>query len=190
MAPVTLRPATPDDLPFLRALYGSTRAEELAPVPWGADEKEAFLDQQFEAQHQYYHAAYAGASFDLVLRGGEPVGRLYVARWPGEIRVMDVALLPGARGGGIGTALLRAVLEEGRARGVPVTIHVEKLNPALALYRRLGFVEAADKGVYWFLEWRPEAAPAAEAAAEAAAGAATAGAATAEDVAVGRRAAG
>jgi ribosomal protein S18 acetylase RimI-like enzyme len=157
MPPVTFRPIGPDDLPFLRALYGSVREDELAQVAWAPEEKAAFLDQQFGAQHQSYQAAYAGASFDLLLRDGEPVGRLYVARWPAEIRIVDIALMAGARRGGIGTALLRGLLEEGAAAGVPVTIHVEKYNPALQLYRRLGFVEAEDKGVYWFMEWRPPA---------------------------------
>jgi len=30
---------------------------------------------------------------------------------------------------------------------------VEKLNPALRLYERLGFTRIADKELYWFLEW-------------------------------------
>jgi ribosomal protein S18 acetylase RimI-like enzyme len=39
--------------------------------------------------------------------------------------------------------------------GKPVRIHVEKQNPALRLYTRLGFTPIADRGVYWFLEWSP-----------------------------------
>jgi ribosomal protein S18 acetylase RimI-like enzyme len=69
---------------------------------------------------------------------------------------MDVALLPEYRGQGIGTQLLRQVLAEGQARGLAVTIHVEKFNPALPLYRRLGFEVKTDRGVYYFLERRPE----------------------------------
>ena len=37
---------------------------------------------------------------------------------------------------------------------MPLTIHVERFNPALRLYERLGFTLAEDKGVYLFLEWR------------------------------------
>ena len=40
--------------------------------------------------------------------------------------------------------------------GLPVRIHVEKFNPALRLYRRLGFTEIEDKGIYLFMEWQPE----------------------------------
>jgi predicted GNAT family acetyltransferase len=44
--------------------------------------------------------------------------------------------------------LLAGILAEGRR----VTIHVERMNPALRLYERLGFVLAEDRGVYLFLE--------------------------------------
>jgi hypothetical protein len=37
-----------------------------------------------------------------------------------------------------------------------VRIHVERQNPALALYERLGFRLLEDRGVYLFLEWRAE----------------------------------
>ena len=39
--------------------------------------------------------------------------------------------------------------------GTSVTIHVERLNQALSLYRRLGFEELEDKGVYLLLGRRP-----------------------------------
>jgi ribosomal protein S18 acetylase RimI-like enzyme len=84
-----------------------------------------------------------------------PAGRFYVHRGESEIRIIDIALLPEHRGNGIGSALLRALLSEADAGGKSVTIHVERLNPALRLYKRLGFALAEDKGVYLFLERPP-----------------------------------
>lgn len=69
---------------------------------------------------------------------------------------MDIALIPGARGHGVGTLLLGRILDEGRAAQKMVTIHVEKFNPALRLYERLGFRAVEDRGAYWFLQWEPE----------------------------------
>jgi ribosomal protein S18 acetylase RimI-like enzyme len=117
---------------------------------------------QFSAQHRYYRENYASTRFDVVLVDGQPAGRLYVARWPDELRIVDVALLPEVRRRGVGTALLRGLLDEGAERALPVRIHVERQNPALALYERLGFRLLEDRGVYLFLEWR-SAAPAAPA---------------------------
>jgi len=148
---VTLRPATDADLPFLARLYASTREDELAAVEWPAGQKEAFLRQQFEAQHAWYREQYADASFDVVELGGEPIGRLYVARWANEVRIVDVSLLPEHRGRGVGRRLLEALFAETDAAGKPVSIHVERFNPALRLYARLGFALREDKGVYLLL---------------------------------------
>jgi ribosomal protein S18 acetylase RimI-like enzyme len=145
-----LRPVRAGDEALLFRIYAGTRAEELAVVPWDDAAKEAFLRQQFAAQSASYEQ-YAGRSHQVVLLDGEPVGRLYLARTDGEILIVDIALLPEHRGRGIGTALLRDVLAEADADGKRVTIHVERLNPALALYERLGFRVAEDKGVYLFL---------------------------------------
>jgi GNAT superfamily N-acetyltransferase len=154
-APFTLRPVVEADLPFLLRVYASTREEELAAVEWPAASKEAFLRQQFEAQHRWYREQYAGASFDVVEVGGVPAGRLYVARWPREVRLVDVALLPEHRGRGLGEALVRKVLGEAAGTGKPVGVHVERMNRALRLYERLGFRRREDKGVYLLLEWSP-----------------------------------
>ena len=96
---------------------------------------------------------YVGASFDVVEVDGRAAGRLYVARWPGEIRVVDISLLPEYRGRGTGTALLGELVREAEAAGKPLTIHVERFNRAIRLYERLGFVPAGDEGVYLLLRW-------------------------------------
>jgi ribosomal protein S18 acetylase RimI-like enzyme len=153
---VALRPVEPADRELLFRVYARTRAEELAVVAWDDAQKEAFLRAQFEAQDRWYREHYARASYDVVVIDGEPAGRLYVHRGAEEIRIVDIALLPEHRGGGTGTSLVRDLLAEAEAAGKRVTIHVERLNPALRLYERLGFSVAEDKGVYLFLEAAPQ----------------------------------
>jgi ribosomal protein S18 acetylase RimI-like enzyme len=152
---ITLRPVSSSDRDFLLHVYASTREEELAPVPWTDAEKAAFIEQQFEAQDHHYRAHYAGASLDVVEWDGAPAGRLYVARWSDEIRIIDIALLPEFRGRGIGTRLLRGLLDEAARARRRLSIHVEKGNAAFRLYERLGFEVTADKGVYVLMEATP-----------------------------------
>jgi ribosomal protein S18 acetylase RimI-like enzyme len=121
-------------------------------VPWDDAQKDAFLRMQFEAQDAWWREHYEGATFGVIVVDGEPAGRLYLHRGRSEIRIVDIALLPEHRGSGIGTSLLHDLLAEADASGKSVTIHVERLNPALRLYERLGFELAEDKGVYLFLE--------------------------------------
>jgi ribosomal protein S18 acetylase RimI-like enzyme len=156
-ATIALRPIRPEDQPFLLAVYASTREPELATVvDWDAAQKAAFVRMQFDAQHAYYREHYEGAAFDVILVGGHPAGRLYLHRRDDEIRIMDIALLPGFCNRGIGTTLLRGLQSEAAAAGKPLRIHVERFNPALRLYERLGFRQIDDRGVYLFMEWRQE----------------------------------
>ncbi len=149
----SLRPITPEDDSFLAAVYASTRAEELAVTGWSDEEKAVFCRRQFDAQSAHYREHYLGASFQVIEGDGRPIGRLYVARWEKEIRIVDIALLPEFRGAGIGTRLLHDLQDEARAAGKSLTIHVERFNPALRLYERLGFKQIEDKGVYLLLRW-------------------------------------
>ena len=155
MPAVVLRDVTAADTEFLVAVYASTRAQELAAVPWDDAAKDAFIRMLVAAQDSYWRAQKPGARFAVVMADGEPAGRLYVDRLPAEIRIVDIALLPAYRGRGIGTSLLCDVIAEGRRVQLPVTIHVERFNSARALYDRLGFTQISTTGVYDLLELRP-----------------------------------
>ena len=152
---ISLRPVTATDADFLCAVYASTRADELAVTDWSDEQKAEFCKMQFTAQDAHYRQHYPTAEFSVVEHDGTPAGRLYVDRWSKEIRIMDIALLPTHRRHGIGTGLLRALMDEARAGNKLLSIHVERMNPALRLYERLGFKIAEDKGVYLLMEWTP-----------------------------------
>ena len=153
---VTLRPIGDADLEFLYRVYASTREEEMRMVDWSAEQKVAFLWMQFEAQHKHYMEHFPDAEYSLVLLDGEAGGRLYLDRREEEIRVVDIALLPERRGSGVGGWLMRRVLSEAASVGKKVRIHVERNNPALRLYERLGFTQIEDQGVYLLMEWAGE----------------------------------
>lgn len=144
-------------MPFLLALYASTRADELARAGWPPDAQRAFAAQQFGAQHKYYRTFYPDAEWLIVERDGEPLGRLYLDRSDQELRIVDISLIPSYRGKGLGTAMLRDLLAHAAASGRRVSLQVDAANRASALYRRLGFEQVGEPGVYLALEWRPGA---------------------------------
>lgn len=151
----SLRPESGDDIPFLMRLYASTRAQELAQVAWSAEQKQAFLASQFQAQHYSYRTTIAGCVFQVIEHDGAAVGRLYLEARATRVTIVDIALLPDYCGRGVGSAILQALQATAGARGLGVGIMVEKFNPALRLYRRLGFVDVADHEVYLEMEWMP-----------------------------------
>jgi ribosomal protein S18 acetylase RimI-like enzyme len=151
---IQIRPATDADRQLLFEVYASTRTEELAPVPWTEEQKLQFIAFQFQSQDAHYREIFPGATFSVIEVDGAAAGRLYVNRTAEKIHVIDIALLPWARGRGVGASILRQLFDEGSAKQLPVTISVERFNPAKRLYERLGFRMVEDGEVYQRMEWR------------------------------------
>lgn len=154
-AEITLRPVDAADEEFLVTLYLSTRQAELAHVPWSPEQKDAFVRAQFAAQNQHYVKEYPAASHDVICLGHAAVGRLYLARNADALHILDITILPERRNRGIGSTLLRRIMEEARTSGKPVTIYVESFNPSLQLFRRLGFEQISENGFHCLLRWTP-----------------------------------
>jgi ribosomal protein S18 acetylase RimI-like enzyme len=70
-----------------------------------------------------------------------------------EIRLVDIILVPMLTGQGIGSAIIRVLLDEAARTGRYVGLHVESYNPARRLYQRLGFVDRKPQGPYMFMTW-------------------------------------
>jgi RimJ/RimL family protein N-acetyltransferase len=149
---ITLRPVGSDDYGFLVDVYGSTRAEELALVPWTTEQQQAFVRSQFAAQQDHYAKKYPAASHDIIMSDNRPVGRLYVARLDQEIRIVDITLLPAERNAGIGSYLIKQLLDEANRSGKITRIYVEEFNPSLRLFERLGFCASEQQGIHLLLQ--------------------------------------
>ena len=160
-AAYTLRPASAADAAVLRAVYASTRAEELAATGWDAAQCRAFCDMQYDAQQAHYTRHWPSARCQLVLvpdatLGTRVAGRLWVDRRADALHVLDIALLPATRGQGLGSACLHDLMAEATAAGLPLVISVETHNPARRLYDRLGFTpDGPVQGLYQRMAWHP-----------------------------------
>lgn len=151
---VTFRPAQEKDLKFLCELYQSTRRHEFEQVNWTQEQVDDFLKTQFEMQHQYYHQQWPEAHYSVIMQDRRKIGRLYKDYREDEIRVIDIALFPEHRKKGIGGKIMQDILDEAARLDKAVRIHVEKNNPAMHLYQRLGFQKIGDAEVYDLLEWQ------------------------------------
>jgi ribosomal protein S18 acetylase RimI-like enzyme len=151
---VSLRAITAADEPFVRDVYASTRDAEMAQVDWDDATKQQFLDQQFHAQSVHYATNHRGADFNLIVVDGQPIGRHYVHRGTEEIHLLDIAILAAHRNAGVGTRLVRDLMDEAAAAGLPLRLHVEMFNDgARRLYDRFGFRPVEQRGVYILMEW-------------------------------------
>jgi GNAT superfamily N-acetyltransferase len=150
---ITLRPARPDDEPFLYELYCSARNDDLGAGNLNLPQQDILLRMQFMGQQRGYEAQYPRADHDIVMLDGRAVGRVMVERRENEILGVDIALLSDYRSSGIGGAIIQDLLDEADRAGKPFRIHVVKTNRAKRLYDRMGFKEIADTGAHYVMEW-------------------------------------
>lgn len=152
---VSLRPERPDDEPFLAQIYASTREDELNLTNWDAPTRAAFVDMQFKAMLKGYRSDFPQGEFSIILSDGKPVGRMVVNRASNEIRVVDIALLPIHCGHGIGTKLMRDIMDEAARSKKSVSLSVFRGTRATPFYLRLGFRIVSEPDIYEQMVWNP-----------------------------------
>jgi ribosomal protein S18 acetylase RimI-like enzyme len=149
---ITLRPVQESDNEFLLKVYGSTREQEMAQVPWTAEQKQQFVRMQWEAQKNHYATQHPNATHEIICIETSDIGRLYLDPSGDNFHILDITLLPEHRNHGTGSFLLRQIMAEAKEAGKPVTIYVETFNPSLLLFQRLGFTAIQEQGFHLLLQ--------------------------------------
>lgn len=152
---IRLDPVCPADEPFLYRTYASTRTEEMVLTGWNTEQQEIFLRMQYAAQRGSYLVEMPDAEYWVIRRNETEAGRLILNRTPEEIHIVDIALVAEFRNLGIGSALMNAIMGEASQAGKCVGLHVERFNPALQWYQRLGFGAVSEGPIYLEMVWRP-----------------------------------
>jgi len=152
-----LRPERDDDRDFRFRLFVDSRLPEFALLarqvgPAAYDE---IMRMQFQAQTVSYRAQFPQARFDIIELDEASIGRIVVDRPGAEVHIVDQAVVPALRNRGIGTAVMRALMDEAAAAGLPVRLKVASSNdPSMQLYLRLGFVPIETAPLYIEMEWQ------------------------------------
>jgi GNAT superfamily N-acetyltransferase len=151
-----LRRVTPGDDEFLLSVYLSTRAAELSQAEWKEGQKEAFVKWQFEMQRREYDARFPDAEYYVILINNVPAGRIWIGSDDQQIRLLDIAILPEFQNRGVGTVLIRRLIDHAAATRKYLRHMVFVLNnDAHRFYERLGFVIIEDLDAYKHMEWKP-----------------------------------
>lgn len=150
---ISFSPVGDSDAAFLIRLYAAARREEMAVVSWTDEQKQMFLQQQFEAQNFYYRAHYSNASFDIVKLNDNPIGRFYLAELADEIRIIDLTFLPEYFDRNVFIKIIKEVLRKGEIFAKPVRIYLESFNPLSEILGALDFQIVGEHGIYFLWQY-------------------------------------
>jgi ribosomal protein S18 acetylase RimI-like enzyme len=155
---LSTRPEAGKDEAFLFSLFESVKRPVLARMPVDDDMKARLLRMQFRAMTQSYRASCPTGAFQVVMMDDAPIGQLITDNADDRVYVVYVALLPPWRQRGIGSALMRALLNQAQALdlGCEATVAVDNI-PSLRLWAGLGFAQRTRDAANVILEWWPSA---------------------------------
>ena len=119
--------------------------KDYVELVWGWDDSDqiTFFDNRFQPD-----------GCQIIQADGADIGVLIVEEDADEIYLAEVQVLPHWQGRGIGSSVLRSLMERGAAAGKPVTLRVLHANPrARALYERFGFQPFKEIETHTYLRW-------------------------------------
>lgn len=139
-----LRLSHPEDL----ELFWTTRRDgfqtyaEQAFGPWDDVKQRASAERDF-----------GECPIEIVERDGVAIGYQIVERHPDHWFLDEIAVIPSVRDRGLGTGLVRAIMDAAHAAGVPVRLNCLHVNPARHLYDRLGFRVIVTEDIRVRMQW-------------------------------------
>lgn len=146
----TLRPATAGDYAWLWELKRLTMREYVEQT-WG------YWDEA--AQEAFFRRSYRSDTVQLVLVEGRNAGLLHVERERSDLFLANIQIHPAFQNRGLGSAVIRTVLDSARSLQLPVRLQVLQVNRAAQqLYLRLGFTVATQTPTHVVMRWMPPAA--------------------------------
>ncbi|MFN0248054.1 MAG: GNAT family N-acetyltransferase [Kofleriaceae bacterium] len=127
---ITRRPITDDDIDYVYALRESAYRTHVERHfgPWLEPQQRGFLADDM-----------AEAPYEIILDDGVMVGSVAVSHHDDHDFVEDIMMNVEHRDRGIGTHVMRELMDAARVRGVPLRLSVLDGNRVRVLYERLGF---------------------------------------------------
>jgi ribosomal protein S18 acetylase RimI-like enzyme len=156
MPDILLKERTENDSEFFMELFGEIKSSELHLDTWPEQIRHQMIVMQFQAFEKYMKAEFPESVDFLITYQSENAGRLQLNKNEEGIRIINISLLPSFRNLGIGSAIIQDILSESNSKGISVYLEVDKINPALNLYSRLGFKIIGENEIKYSMIYSPE----------------------------------
>jgi ribosomal protein S18 acetylase RimI-like enzyme len=93
------------------------------------------------AQDKFFAEDWTPEKFEIICCDGIPCGYTRIEDRDKDIHIRELVILPDFQNRGIGSHILREVLDRAKTRKAPVVLGTHIANQAMHLYQRFGFEE-------------------------------------------------
>ena len=151
---ISLRAENGADEPFLHRLVIETVTQELAAESWPEPMRSHLTSLQYAARRQAVRTHFPDGHSRIILVDDREAGWLFFACLADEVRLVEIMILVEFRGRGIGSMVIRCLIEN--AGDKPVRLLVNVMNSrATHLYEQLGFRRVGGNEVQHLMEYHP-----------------------------------
>jgi predicted acetyltransferase len=138
-----LRPAQPGDRVFAERVYFDTQRWIIERLfGWRGD----------EIERAKFAEAYDESNARIMALNAVDVGWLAVSRTDESFELEGIYIANDHQRKGLGSEIVRQLIEKAEEAGVPVRLSTAKINPARLLYRRFGFVDVREDEFKVYME--------------------------------------
>ena len=141
---VSRRPATSQDTEYARTVHHRAYRDVCIRQFGHWDEG---------AQDGFFENVWSSMTHEILMRSGVKCGYICVEHRVDDVYVHELVLDPDFQSQGIGSDILRGVIEHARSRRIPVRLATLRMNRATDLYRRLGFRDVGLTETHIQMEW-------------------------------------
>jgi GNAT superfamily N-acetyltransferase len=152
-----LRPERPEDDDFLFQLFRANNIDVLLLMGLPDETVEQLIQFQYRSQTATYRYLFPKAVFSIMEWEDETIGRFIEHDEEDVVYFVDFVLVPERQAQGLGSAFIRAVMNEWAARGRGTRVKIMFNNePSLKMCHKLGMVQSEpDDMGYVELRWYP-----------------------------------
>jgi ribosomal protein S18 acetylase RimI-like enzyme len=143
---ISRRQATDADTEFARTTHHAALRDLIVRQFGNFDEK---------MQDEFFAKSWKPETHEIIVNDDINVGYCCITHSPDHIFLSELILLPSAQGKGIGTKIINELIEESKAKNIPITLQVLKENQAQQLYRKMGFKDTETTSKHIQMEFSP-----------------------------------
>lgn len=154
MKDITFEPITPAHKELIYDIFRDIHPELTSIEGMAEDQMEMMLRFQFEIRQEQLRQLYPDAQYNLIIFDGEAAGLVYTDSGS-DLRIIEIGLFEKYRRKGIGSYVIRNIIEKADTLDKNVSLQVLWCNnTAYQFYKKLGFSLLHNNGAVYEMIYR------------------------------------